>query len=281
MSDTPENQTAPFPGTDRQYLQGEQYRDASNLNSRMTLHERFSTNPYGWHRWVFDLLSLPPDARLLEVGCGPGTLWVENRDRVPGGWRVVLSDFSAGMVGEASRRLGDDVPGFAFTVADAQALPFPPACFDAVVANHMLYHVPDRPAALAEMRRVLRPNGHLYAAANGQAHMRELHDRFREIAPHLTPAGDAWGESFNLENGEEQLSPWFSRIRLHRYDDMLAVTEAEALIAYLLSGRYRSALAGDRLAEVTRAIKDEIAARGAIRITKDAGLFVASPSERR
>jgi ubiquinone/menaquinone biosynthesis C-methylase UbiE len=244
----------------------------------MTLHERFSTNPYGWHRWVFDQFSLPPDARLLEVGCGPGTLWVENRDRIPGSWHVVLTDFSAGMVEEASRRLRHDAPGLAFAIADAQALPFPPAAFDAVVANHMLYHVPDRPAALAEIRRVLRPDGRLYAAANGQAHMQELHDWFRESASHLTPLGDAWGETFNLENGEEQLSPWFSAIRLHRYEDMLVVTEAEPLIAYLLSGRYQSILAGERLAEVTRAIEEEIAVRGAIQITKDAGLFVASQS---
>jgi ubiquinone/menaquinone biosynthesis C-methylase UbiE len=85
-----------------------QYRDASNLNARIALHERFSTNAYGWQRWVFDQLELPPDARVLELGCGTGKLWVENRDRTPEGWDVTLTDASPGMLREARRNLGLD-----------------------------------------------------------------------------------------------------------------------------------------------------------------------------
>ena len=62
--------------------------------------------------------------------------------------------------------------------ADGQALPFPNAAFDRVLAAHMLYHVPDREGALAEMRRVLRPGGRLVLATNGsnyQARLGELH----------------------------------------------------------------------------------------------------------
>ena len=46
-------------------------------------------------------------------------------------------------------------------VADVQDLPFPDASFDAVIANHMLFHVEDRPRALGEIVRVLRPDGRL------------------------------------------------------------------------------------------------------------------------
>ncbi len=59
--------------TDQQYLKTEQYRDASNLNARLEIHRRFSTNSYGWFAWVFDTLeTLPKQARVLELGCGPG-----------------------------------------------------------------------------------------------------------------------------------------------------------------------------------------------------------------
>src|SRR5919107_6107973 len=49
-------------------LRAEQYRDASNLNARIALHERFSTNPHPLPLWIFDQLELPDDARILRPG---------------------------------------------------------------------------------------------------------------------------------------------------------------------------------------------------------------------
>jgi hypothetical protein len=69
----------------------EQYRAGSNLGARVALQARFSTNPYGWQRWVFDRLELPPEASLLELGWGPGLLWRENL-RIPEGWNLTLTD---------------------------------------------------------------------------------------------------------------------------------------------------------------------------------------------
>lgn len=60
--------------TDQNYLQNDQYQDASNLNARIALHQRFDTAKVAWHRWVFDQLDLLPDAHVLELGCGPGQL---------------------------------------------------------------------------------------------------------------------------------------------------------------------------------------------------------------
>ena len=59
-----------------------QYRDASNLNARIALHERFSTNPRSLPLWIFDQLELPDDARILEIGCGPENLWADNAERL-------------------------------------------------------------------------------------------------------------------------------------------------------------------------------------------------------
>src|SRR4051794_3247217 len=140
--------------TDQRYLRGEQYRDSGNLRARMTIHERFSINRRGWHRWVFDQVDLPAGARVLELGCGPGRLWQENADRLPPAWRLTLTDYSPGMAREAREGLRTGLPPGALTVlvADAQSLPCPDRAFDAVIANHMLYHVPDRARAYAEVR---------------------------------------------------------------------------------------------------------------------------------
>jgi len=77
--------------TDAKYLRDEQYRDDSNLRARIELHRRFSTEPEPWHRWVFDRLHFPAEAKILEVGCGPGELWLQNADRVPDGWDEIIS----------------------------------------------------------------------------------------------------------------------------------------------------------------------------------------------
>lgn len=257
--------------SDRTYLRTEQYRDAGNLTARIQLHERFSTNQYGWHRWVFDQFELSPQARILELGCGSGRLWAENQERLPVRWEVILSDFSPGMVEEA-RQTVHAAPRLDFLVGDAEAIPFPEETFDAVVANFMLHHVPDRGKALSEIHRVLRSGGRVFAATNGQAHMRELGDLLRQVdpeAPRWKPS-----EGFTLENGPPQMEHWFADLSVRRYDDALLVTEAEPLIAYVLSGRTQTWLVGERRYRFAHQIKAALARRGAIRITKDAGMII-------
>lgn len=260
---------------DQQYLSTQQYNNADKFNDRVALHVRFSTNRYGWQRWMFDQLVLPPAGRVLEVGCGPGRLWLDNHERIPAGWDITLADFSPGMLAEARQNLHDLRP-FRFEVADAQALPFADAAFDAVIANHMLYHVPDRPRALAELRRVLRPGGHFYAATNGEAHLREL----RELVGGFDPQLVAWGATalrdFTLENGAAQLAPWFGPAELRRYHDGLVVSEAAPLAAFIMSMQVAEHASALQPAELVRHIEQIIQRDGPIGITKDSGVFVVA-----
>jgi SAM-dependent methyltransferase len=252
---------------DPAYLRHEQYRTSGNLQARIDFHVRFRTNPYDWQLWVFDLLRLPAEARVLEIGCGAGSLWLENRSRIPAGWEVTLSDLSAGMLTQARRSLGSS----RLTSLDAQALPFPEAQFDAVIANHMLYHVPDRPKALAEIRRVLKPGGRVYAATGGRDQFRELIAMVGRFDPGLVLWEGRGPDSFVLETGAEQLAPWFSGVTLHRYDDALEVTEVEPLVEYVAS---KVALAEERKAAFARFAEEEVARLGGVlRVSKDYGLF--------
>ena len=261
-----------------------QYRDASNLEARIALHERFSTNPYGLPRWIFDHFELPDEATILEVGCGPGVLWTGNLDLLPTGWTATLTDASPGMVAEAEARLGSG-GRFEFLVADVQELPFERERFDAVVANHMLYHVPDRERAFAEITRVLRPGGTLYAATNGERTQAEMGWMQRILDPSRPTEGYYFGNllEFSLENGAGQLSPWFSEVTRRRYEDALDVTEVRPLVEYLLSGSAADTAAQEldsaefdrRVSDLSERLETELTMRGAIHITKDTGLFIA------
>jgi SAM-dependent methyltransferase len=262
----------PLPAlNDRQYLK-KQYKDSTNLAARIQLHQRFSVSPYGWHPWVFDHFELPSCAQILELGCGPGYLWLDNRDRIPSGWEVILSDFSAGML-ERTRLNLKGQPQIQFKIIDAQSIPFGVATVDAVIANHMLYHIPELPAALAEIQRVLKPGGHFYAATNGDRHLIEIAELIVKFDAKL----DYWGKvgcSFRIENGMEQLSPWFTGIKLYRYEDALDVTEVAPLMDYILSGWAQNIVA-ERRGLFKEFLSKEIEIKGGVfHITKDPGLFV-------
>ena len=258
------------------YLLREQYKDASNYAARVRLSVRFRTNPGNFNRWVFERLQLAPGSRLLELGCGPGLFWLSNFDQLPADWAITLSDFSPGMLQDAQRALGERRRRFSFQVIDAQAIPFGDASLDAVIANHMLYHVPDRPKALAEIRRVLKPDGRLYATTVGETHMREVRELVRRVLGSGS-ARPAATDAFNLENGAAQLATVFSSVTLERFEDALRVTEVQPILDYLLSGSARRVLVGHTLERVRAALEEELAARGAVHISKDAGLFTASP----
>jgi ubiquinone/menaquinone biosynthesis C-methylase UbiE len=260
--------------TDKQYLKGDQYKDASNLNARLTIHERFSTNSYGWFNWVFDaLIKLPYAAKVLELGCGPAILWKSIFERIPADWNITLSDLSPGMLDAAWRNLIVTGRTFQFKEIDAQSIPFEDETFDAVIANHMLYHVPDRAKAITEIKRVLKPGGHFIATTVGENHVHEIMDWFRRI--HVDHIWESFVVPFTLENGQEQLKTYFSEVSVSRYEDSLEITEIEPIMAYIRSGVRVSELSEDELVKLQHDLENELKEKGKIFITKDSGLFEA------
>ena len=263
----------PLPN-DPVYLRDQQYASPANLDARIALHQNFSTNHYGWMRWVFDHFeTLPATARILELGCGPGTLWQENLARVPVGWTITLSDFSPGMLNQAQQQLAGSALGFNFGLVDIQDIPYASASFDAVIANHMLYHAADRRRAIAEVRRVLRPDGIFFAATNGARHMQELVDLCDRFDPSLDLFRASMAESFSLENGVAQLAQSFANVALDQYEDGLNVTEVEPLVRYVDSTAHMDALLSERFRRYAQRQLD--ANHGVLHIHKVSGLFRA------
>jgi SAM-dependent methyltransferase len=253
----------------------QQYRDGSNLAARIALHARYSTATYNFHDWLFDfVVRAGPRARILELGCGTGQMWSTVRARVPASWQLVLTDFSQGMLSEVGARLAVAPFTACFALSDAQAIPFPGDHFDVVIANHMLYHIPSLPRALAEIRRVLKPGARLVAATNGAQHMREL----GSLADAMGSDMALWRElSFSLDNGAGLLAPYFALVERYDFTDSLHVTDAEPLVAYILSMRAAMGhLDIERTQQLRELATQRIARDGAFDITKASGLFVAT-----
>ncbi|MBB3113024.1 ubiquinone/menaquinone biosynthesis C-methylase UbiE [Paenibacillus phyllosphaerae] len=252
---------------------GEQYRSAARLQSRIHLYDRFSVNRHGWHRWVFEQLGTEPDVHVLEVGCGDGSLWQRNADRIPESWRITLTDRSEGMLDEARSRL-QGLPQFKFLVIDAQDIPFHDGQFDKVIASNMLYHVQNIPQAIKEIHRVLRKGGQCYTTTMSLRHLQEVERLGTDFDPEMEVL-DRVIERFHMDNAAEQLSPFFHEILPFHYEDSLIITESEPLIEYMTSTpmNARSRLQGATLDRFKAYVEQILEREGALRVSKENGLY--------
>jgi SAM-dependent methyltransferase len=259
-------------------LSREAYGDAARLRARIALHE-LGGGVEDFHAWLWRLVAAPADTDVLEVGSGSGRMWQALGAAVPAGWRLVLSDVSPGMLAEARRALAASGREARFVLADAANLPFSDDRFDLAFANHMLYHVPDLPRAVAELGRVLRPGGRLIAATNGGDHLAEIAALLGELAaawpgvrvdrPHRL--------SFTLENGDATLREAFDEVARHDRGDTLVVHDAAVLTRYLLSMTYAAdAAEAAALAGWARDLVRERLAAGPLRVRRVSGAFVAA-----
>jgi SAM-dependent methyltransferase len=247
----------------------QQYADANRFDARAELYRRFSKAPESWHAFVLRGLALDPGMRVLEVGCGPGNLWGENAARLPKDLTLTLVDASPGMLAQARERLAAAGVSARFAHMDVQRLDLPSESFDVAVANHVLYHVPDRARALAELRRVLRPRGRVMVATNGADHLAEvgrLIERF-DVPSSFSDAG-----GFTLEDARREVSAVFGDVRMHERRDVLRVTDAAVLVAWIRS----TVPPGRDAARELAAIERQVSQQGELPITVSAGFALGT-----
>lgn len=249
----------------------EQYKNAKNLNDRISLHEKYSTNSQGWFNWLFEKIDFSKVNRLLELGCGNGKLWQENKIDLRNR-EIFLSDISEGMVEEVRNKLGSD---FNCIVADAEKIPFKDAYFDSIIANHVLFYLNDLNQGLKEISRVLKPNGVLYCSTYGSNHMKEITDIVQSFDSRINLSNHSLYDVFGLENGESILKQYFTSVQRMDYQDSLEITESKPLIDYIMSCHgNQNEILGPRLSEFKEYIEELLQNDGKIVVTKQAGLFV-------
>lgn len=247
-----------------------QYRTSGNLKTRISIHEKYSTNKTGFGNWIFSNYNFTPNCSVLELGCGTGSMWVGRDAAVKMCSRLVLSDLSEGMLAASKENLAK-YSGIEYKIADIQSLPFEDGSFDMVMANMMLYHVPDIGRALREVRRVLKIGGHFYCATFGE------HGIIDHLSSILSKYGvrDETNKKFTLQNGAAYLKTVFGNVERLDYEDSLAVTNVDDMIDYLYSL--------DSMTSLNQLGKDDIRAAliaemtdGVLQVPKEYGMFICS-----
>lgn len=249
-----------------------QYADDRHLAARQRLWQISRSEPdLDFNRWSVDLVEAGSRDVVLDAGCGNGRPLRLLRET---GCAVVGTDSSFGMLQTAGTSPA--------TVGDVQALPFATAAFDAAVAFMMLYHVPDRLRAAAELRRVVRPGGMVVATTASKDNQPELRDLVE------AGVGDGWAwtrpseSAFSLESGVDILGTAFESVQVVPAPDReIFVTDADAMAAYIASteDHYAHSLPpGQRWGDVVEAVRSAtsraIIDHGALVVTARLGALV-------
>jgi len=244
-----------------------QYENANNLNTRISIHEKYSTNKQPFGDWIVSHYDIRPGNRILELGCGTGSMWKDNLHLLKEGTELILTDFSAGMLETAKQNVHSSKVSFA--QADIQNIPYADNSFDVVIANMMLYHVPVLHKDLSEVRRVLKPGGIFYCATYG---IHGIMEYVTDLLKDMDVSGSI-GTTFTLQNGGDTLSQHFSLVTRLDREDGLAITNIGDFADYIysMSGLTNTA---DIPRDVLLCLLESKIDNGVLYVPKEYGMFI-------
>ena len=157
-----------------------------------------------------------------------------------------------------------------YAVVDIQHIPYANRSFDLIIANMMLYHVPDIPRALLEVRRVLREGGTFCCATYGENGIMEyLAGLFQEYG-----VSEKANYTFTLQNGRQQLQAYFDTVERYDYEDSLEVTDVNDLADYIFSLTGMSSLRALPRETIIKVL-NAASVHGVLKVPKEYGLFLS------
>ncbi|MBO0730882.1 MAG: class I SAM-dependent methyltransferase [Acidimicrobiaceae bacterium] len=259
---------------DRAYLTSSAYADDRLLHARQSLydHQRPHVDLVGETVRALGQIS---GRRVLDVGCGNGAY---HSALETAGAVLVGLDLSRGML----QSLAGPISGK--LVADAQALPLASACVDAVLAMHMLYHVPDPVVAVDEFARVLRRPGRLVASVGGAHHLVEAQEMWASL---LAEVGlDSKDGDLGLINNrlpadrlEQILTERFDHVVFRTLTSQVVLDTPEPIVRHAASttaAKEAHRLGADLIARFQDLVASTINRDGLLHVTTEVAWFSAT-----
>ena len=245
-----------------------QYKTSKNLSTRISIHEKYSTNKQPFGSWIAEHYEICPGFQILELGCGTGDMWKDKLELLPKDSHLILSDFSSGMLEKARENVGIHSQ-VTYRVVDIQQIPYPDQSFDVVIANMMLYHVPDLHRGLSEVRRVLKPGGKFYCATYGEHGIMEfINETLRDQGIY----GEI-GKTFTLQNGGDILQQHFDWVQMDTREDALEITDISDFVDYVMSLSALTGIVEHSRQDLCQAFREKTT-NGILYVPKEYGMFI-------
>ena len=263
-------------GNNQKHLNEHSYKTAEKLNVRILTHQKYTKPKVEFYDWVLDQIDWKGDEVVFDIGCGSGLYAAKVTARSARYWAC---DLSLGML------LDGPAPEFECVNLDAMQIPLPDNVADVVMANHMMYHVPDQAKAAAEFRRITKPTGKLIVVTNSNDSLGELRDLRAEaiqtLVPNFPKLNQNIASTFKLEDGDIVLRTAFNNVETRVLESWLVFTEPQPIIDYIGSSRdwYEKVLDGavswPQIETALRRILDEHFSKHAeFRVSKKPGAFI-------
>ncbi len=212
------------------------YATDRNLRILEETYARYCEPRTDFASWTLDTIDWAGDEVILDIGAGTGSHYARLIKAQPD-----ISYYAVDLSPNLLYLHPCNADRLAF--GDALKLPFADDCFDVVMANHVLYHLPDIDSCLTEIKRVLKPDGRVLASTDSlhttpelQVLLRRavilLSDNGAQVQPLAMPC-----DSFALENGTRILSRHFYAVVRHDLPRQLVFDEVDPALDYLESMR--------------------------------------------
>jgi ubiquinone/menaquinone biosynthesis C-methylase UbiE len=225
----------------------EQYASSKNLEARMSIYQ-YSVDTKSFSKWLTEQITPENHVKILELGCGTGSLWKDLKDSFQG-CEIILSDFSEGMLEKAKEHLGENT--FDYETIDFHHIPYPDKTFDIVISNHNLYLAADLNKVLSEISRVINDEGVFYSTTHSVENMASLRELIGISDDTIWP-NSVVTSAFGAETGIAILSQYFQYIEQRFHQNELRITDLAPIINYFMSVR------DERIHQIVKQSADQI-----------------------
>lgn len=178
-----------------------------------------------------------PNAKILDIGCGDGTIWLNNQNKISNNISITLADISLKMLEECQNNTQHLSQIKTIEEADCYYLPYLDKSFDVVIANHVFMYFDDLPKALQEINRILKDDGILYCSTIAKDMMKERDVMLKDFDSKISFDQEILYQRFGYENGKTKLEKYFQDIKLYDRKEVYEITDLDLYYQFILSGK--------------------------------------------
>lgn len=255
-----------------------QFDNIEGLQLRVLFHHQHTHFKDNFHQWMFKHYQFPENSKVLDIGCGDGTIWLNNQEKIPDNIKITLSDISLNMLKECQNKLSNIKQIKNIEEADCFYLPYPDKSFDVIIANHIFMYFDDLPKALKEVARVLKDEGILYCSTIAKDMMKERDLMLKDFDQRISFNQDILYQRFGYENGKEKLSHYFEDIQLYERKEVYEITDLDLYYRFILSGKGLSPnleVLYKKKEQLYEFMKHYLKKNKVFHLTTHAGMFIA------